>query len=175
MSVQVSGGSHSGIIRSNMNDVFKKMFNNPKFSNVKFTVNDDVFYAERAILSVSSKVWDAFLSLGPDVVPTRLPQGIIHEINFTSIKHSESFLINLKFIYEFQINVLNLSDEVLEEAIQLANDFDLQKFHDFLLNYIARFRPHMKSVLDMYNNTLISYLQKLNLNDSGLSSRVNEQ
>lgn len=166
MSVQVSDGSQNVVIRRNMAEVYERMFNNPQCSNVKFTVNGDVFYAERGILMVSSNVWSAFLQHGPNVVPTRLPlQGILHDINFNCIKHSESFKINLKSVYGMEINVVDLSDEVLEEAIQLANDFDLEEFHDFLLKYVAEFRPHMKSVLELYDETLISGLLNLNLND----------
>lgn len=146
------------VLRNYINSTLGKMFNNPQYSNIKFLVNDDAFYAERCLLSMSSMYWDYYM------FPHSLPRDPIArswemtEIRLSGIKHSESFLVTLKDVYTMNNNFSSLSDEVLEESVRLANNYVLDTLHKSLLAYTFKYRPHLKNIRENYDK---SYINKL--------------
>lgn len=146
------------VIRNDVNSMLGKMFNNPRYSNIKFLVNDDAFYAERCLLSVSSVYWDSFMFPHSQPRDPSARSREMTEIRLSGIKHSESFLVTLKDVYGMSINFSSLSDEVLEESVRLANNYVLDTLHKSLLAYTFKYRPHLKNILVNYDESYINQL-----------------
>lgn len=159
-----SQGRPDYICRPDISSTFAKMFNNPRFSNIKFCVNNDVYYGEKNFLRVSSPVWDVLLSTFPN-------RGMT-EYSIHSIKNSESLLTILKYVYSQPINLSKMSDEVLVEVIVISKMLFYLDFHNDLKNYAKEHRPSLdvnattENFFSTNEDQISSELEAVNLGDS---------
>ncbi|XP_008472879.1 uncharacterized protein LOC103510021 [Diaphorina citri] len=141
--------------RRNLSEVVGKLFNNPEYSNLKILVNDDVYYADKILLAVSSTIWDELLPQGA------LPPFSMSEYRIEAVRNSKSFYTILQYIYGLPINLSELPDDVVVETMEIADLFAYDEFYTDLREYIANNRPHIK--VDCYEPLNSAPLDDLNL------------
>lgn len=119
------------LINTQVSKKLLKMWNNVKYSDTKFLVNQTQFHASSHLVTVSS---DALEYL----VDNHYENCNDREITIPSVKHAESFANILRYIYGLEINFTQMSKAVMCEVLHLSDTYELPDFSKELKSFLGK-------------------------------------
>uniref|UniRef100_A0A8D8RUL7 BTB/POZ domain-containing protein 9 n=1 Tax=Cacopsylla melanoneura TaxID=428564 RepID=A0A8D8RUL7_9HEMI len=107
------------------------MFNNVKFSDTVFTVKEQKFYALSQLLAASSTTLDSMITEHYEHCDDK-------DITLHNVKHGDSFMIILKYMYGLRIDFSEINIPVLCEVLSLSNAYQLVDFTKDVKDYLSK-------------------------------------
>uniref|UniRef100_A0A8D8VDK2 BTB/POZ domain-containing protein 9 n=1 Tax=Cacopsylla melanoneura TaxID=428564 RepID=A0A8D8VDK2_9HEMI len=110
--------------------VMGRMLNNKTYSDAVFTVKDQQFYVLSQLLAASSTTLDNMMS-------THYEHCHDRDLTIYRVKHEDSFLLILKYIYGQSLDFHTTPVHVLCEVLSLAETYQLSEFRDDLRSFLC--------------------------------------
>uniref|UniRef100_A0A8D8WRZ9 Polyubiquitin-C n=1 Tax=Cacopsylla melanoneura TaxID=428564 RepID=A0A8D8WRZ9_9HEMI len=126
------------------------MFNNAAYADTVFTVKQNKFHALSQLVGVASGKLDAVMSEHFAICDDR-------DIKLYDVKCVESFTVIMKYVYGLDINFSQLKINVLCEAINLAEVYQLDKFSNDLKGFLSKVDKFQLDSLAVLLNTSRKY------------------
>uniref|UniRef100_A0A8D8RB65 BTB/POZ domain-containing protein 9 n=1 Tax=Cacopsylla melanoneura TaxID=428564 RepID=A0A8D8RB65_9HEMI len=111
--------------------VMGRMLNNKTYSDAVFTVKDQQFYVLSQLLAASSTTLDNMMS-------THYEHCHDRDLTIYRVKHEDSFLLILKYIYGQSLDFHTTPVHVLCEVLSLAERYQLSEFFDDLKRFLSK-------------------------------------
>uniref|UniRef100_A0A8D8UGL7 BTB/POZ domain-containing protein 9 n=1 Tax=Cacopsylla melanoneura TaxID=428564 RepID=A0A8D8UGL7_9HEMI len=126
------------------------MFNNVKFSDTVFTVKEQKFYALSQLLAASSTTLDSMITEHYEHCDDK-------DITLHNVKHGDSFMIILKYMYGLRIDFSEINIPVLCEVLSLSNAYQLVDFSKDLKDYLSKLDHYQLESAVVLLNTANKY------------------
>ncbi|KAL1457948.1 hypothetical protein WDU94_008128 [Cyamophila willieti] len=126
------------------------MFNNIKYSDTVFTVKEQKFYALGPLLAASSTILESIMS-------SHYEHCYDKYITIPNVKHSDSFMIILKYIYGLKIDFNEMNIAVLCEVLSLSYAYQLFDFTKDLKVYLSNLNHFQLESAVLLMNTAKNY------------------
>uniref|UniRef100_A0A8D9ABV8 BTB domain-containing protein n=1 Tax=Cacopsylla melanoneura TaxID=428564 RepID=A0A8D9ABV8_9HEMI len=138
--------------------VMGRMLNNKTYSDAVFTVKDQQFYVLSQLLAASSTTLDNMMS-------THYEHCHDRDLTIYRVKHEDSFLLILKYIYGQSLDFHTTPVHVLCEVLSLAERYQLSEFFDDLKRFLSKLNYfELESAVVLLNKA-----SKYNLSDKDTS------
>ncbi|KAI5697822.1 hypothetical protein M8J76_017057 [Diaphorina citri] len=126
-------------------EMIQNMLNNHRYSDLTFSVNESIYYANRYVVAGASDVFEA-------LVNGHFQESSAKQIVIKDIVYDKSFYNILAYVYSHELDFRIIPETVLCEMLRLAQMYNLSPLYDVLktdLNKLEYY--HTGSAVELIN------------------------